>query len=269
MAREYTGIKYAPFYFSYYTSVKKMDPVKRCIFEDAIYDFFFFDRPLEETTGDESVDLMINLISGFLESSKKDFVNGKKGGRPGKNEEGVKTPVKTPVFENENPPVTPVYESENPGLNGTKPKKEKENKKENNKEKENKNNNRISLSEVSIVLEPFFDEKKQRSYSGRIDRPDVFKVTLEEWYEMDRDVLIDGMYSVHEYVESYQKYKGYPFEYNLPGTWDRKMVQLFREAMHEEFGDDISVSFRWLINGFLGFQKQPILDRFLFVANKV
>lgn len=234
MAREYTGIKYAPFYFSYYTSVKKMDPVKRCMFEDAIYDFFFFDRPLDETTGDESVDLMINLISGFLESSKKDFVNGKKGGRPGKNEEGVKTPVKTPVFENENPPVTPVSELENPGLNGTKPKKEKENKKE--KEKENKNKN--SLSADSFDFEPFYDEDKQKNYSGRLSKEEAEKISLDELYEMDRDVLIDDKYSVNEYVNGFQDIKGYVFQYELPGSWGRNLKQLFKEAMYEEYGKD-------------------------------
>lgn len=251
------------FYTTYNKVMRKLAPEDQLLYIHTICDYYFDGVPIPETTGSIQVDIALASIEEVMAANDKRYRNAIKGGAPKGNSNATKT-----TKNNLNQPKTTENNQKQPNENMVdlennqnqtrlnckttenesgciaKQPNEKEKEKDNVKEKEKEKDSKISLSEVSIVLEPFFDEKKQRSYSGRIDRPDVFKITLEEWYEMDRDVLIDGMYSVNEYVESYQKYKGYPFEYNLPGTWDRKMVQLFREAMHEEYGDDISVSFR-------------------------
>ena len=76
------------------------------------------------------------------------------------------------------------------------------------------------------------------SLSACGDKEEAEEISLDDLYELDKDVLIDDKFSVNEYVDGFKDIKGYAFQYELPGNWGRNLKQLFKEAMYNEYGKD-------------------------------
>lgn len=118
------------FYRSFYNSIHKVkDKVKRCDLYEAIFELGL--NNIDINLDDEVGDIILELIKPQIQANNKRYIDGKKGGRPKKNDS----------FENQKPVVC---ESENHRLENQKPKvndKVKANDKENVNENENDKDN--------------------------------------------------------------------------------------------------------------------------------
>lgn len=244
------------FYRTYYDVAKALPEDKKLPYIMNILSFFFEETPLGDT-GDPLIDIALLSIKKVVEANEKNFWNGKKGGAPKGNKNAVKEnnskttennqnkgqnnlkqpkTTKTTPLVLENNGEQPVVVLQNNGKQPNEKGERRNDKGENNNEKVKMRNGDGCFSSSSF--EPFYDEDKQKNYSGRLSKEEAEKISLDELYEMDRDVLIDGKYSVNEYVNGFQDIKGYVFQYELPGSWGRNLKQLFKEAMYEEYGKD-------------------------------
>lgn len=95
------------FYRSFYNSIRKVkDKVKRCDLYEAIFELGL--NNIDIDLNDEVGDIILELIKPQIQANNKRYIDGKKGGRPKKNDS----------FENQKPVV---YESENHRLENQKP----------------------------------------------------------------------------------------------------------------------------------------------------
>lgn len=236
------------FYRTYYDVAKALPEDKKLPYIMNILSFFFEETPLGDT-GDPLIDIALLSIKKVVEANEKNFWNGKKGGAPKGNRNAVKNNSKT----TENNSKTTQNNLETTKNNLKQPKttkttplvlqnngKQPNEKGERRNDKGENNNEEIKMRNGGgcFSLEPFYDEDKQKNYSGRLSKEEAEEIPLDDLYELDKDVLIDDKFSVNEYVDGFKDIKGYAFQYELPGSWGRNLKQLFKEAMYNEYGKD-------------------------------
>lgn len=235
------------FYETYFDVLEYLDDADALLYIRTICKYFFRNEEIPETTGSKMVDVSLLSIRKVMEANNKNFKNSVRGGAPKGNKNAVKNNLKTtennskttqnnlettknnlkqPVDLQNNPQNNPLF-SKQPNVNVN------VNVNDNVNEKENEDG-----CFSSLVLEPFYDEDKQKNYSGRLSKEEAEEISLDDLYELDKDVLIDDKFSVNEYVDGFKDIKGYAFQYELPGSWGRNLKQLFKEAMYNEYGKD-------------------------------
>ena len=242
------------FYTTYNKVMRKLAPEDQLLYIHTICDYYFDGVPIPETTGSIQVDIALASIEEVMAANDKRYRNAIKGGAPKGNNNATKT-----TKNNLNQPKTTENNQKQPNENmvdlennqnqtrlnckttenesGCLVKQPNDKEKDNVKEKEKEKEKEVGCFSFTS-FEPFYDEDKQKNYSGRLSKEEAEEISLDDLYELDKDVLIDDKFSVNEYVDGFKDIKGYAFQYELPGSWGRNLKQLFKEAMYNEYGKD-------------------------------
>ena len=234
------------FYSTYNEVMRKLSPEDQLLYIHTICDYYFEGVSIPETTGSFVVDIALTSIRKVMEANTNNFKNSVKGGAPKGNKNNSKGKNQWTKVDNLGQPRTtvdnPVDQVDNPTLDNGQPRTTVVDQQDNvGQPNVNVNvnvNDNVNVKENVVGCPfPFFDEEKERMYSGRIDHEDLGKFSLQEWYDMDNDVLIDGKFSVNEFIESHKE-RTKPFTYGLPAEWNRNLKQKFKEEMAEVYGSD-------------------------------